>query len=91
MGENCRMSKTASAYRRDFLADKTPCWILRGCVEDACDTCIAFYDRARPCWEQDTLCKRLLDMESCFACEVYMLYARDPKPADRGTACAEGR
>ena len=85
------MDDEAPARRRDFWADKTPCWILRGCVEDACDTCDAFYDRARPCWEQETLCKRLLDMESCFACEVYRLYARQARPADKDAASAEGQ
>jgi hypothetical protein len=89
MGEICGMSRPASPRRGHFWSDKTPCWILRGCVEVACDTCVAFRNRARPCWEQDTLCKRLLDMESCYACVVYRLYAGQGKPAERGPAGAD--
>lgn len=85
------MEKGPRLRGEGFWADKTPCWVLAGCVEDACNSCVAFYDRTRPCWEQDTLCKKLLDTESCYACAVYRLYARKAQPADRGTACADVR
>jgi hypothetical protein len=85
------MGMQAPDRRKDFWADKTPCWIFRGCVAEACDTCPAFYDRSRPCWEQDTLCKRLLDMDSCFACEVYQRYAPSARPADKAAPFADAR
>lgn len=61
---------------KGFWADKAPCWKLRDCVPEACQQCEAYLDQSRPCWELDTLCKELLDIETCDCCRVYRCYAR---------------
>ncbi len=51
---------------------RTPCWVIRGCAAEARSVCPAYLNPSRPCWElDDTLCKKLLKIDSCFACEVY--------------------
>ena len=57
-----------------FWEGKTPCWAIRGCVAAARELCQATHDRSRPCWEQMSLCKQMFGIDTCFQCEVRLLY-----------------
>jgi len=57
-----------------FWQDKLPCWKIKGCPDAACRECAAYRNQDRPCWELDTLCRRLLGSRACRECEVYKLY-----------------
>jgi hypothetical protein len=48
---------------------------LRCCVSMGKESCVAYQDQSRPCWEHaDTLCKQLLGVDTCFSCEVWRRY-----------------
>ncbi len=72
---------------RDFWEGKTPCWDVMGCAPILKETCPAYLDRSRPCWDiPNTACDRLLGTEStCDVCTVYALYG---PPANHGAALA---
>ncbi len=58
-----------------FWADKTPCWVIRDCIPDARQKCPAYQDQSQPCWKvPNTLCKELVGIDTCFACQVFKLY-----------------
>ena len=66
--------------QNSFWADKQPCWAIRGCIPQARHLCRAYQDQSQPCWEQqDTLCKELFGLETCFVCDVFKRYAPVPK------------
>lgn len=56
-----------------------PCWKLKGCDESAKDNCMAFKDKARPCWATEKKC--LHPLPSCRDCPVYqrMVHCDDLK------------
>ncbi|MHC4481152.1 MAG: MerR family transcriptional regulator [Planctomycetota bacterium] len=79
------MRQKAGSAGRSFWADKTPCWVMRGCIPAARTRCAAYINRGRPCWEQDILCKQLFDIDTCFNCEVRERYGNGSEPvADCG-------
>ena len=58
-----------------FWTDKVPCWVIRKCISQARQQCGAYQDQSRPCWEhQDTLCKELFGLDTCFVCKVFKRY-----------------
>jgi len=66
--------ETLKTEEDGFWADKLPCWQIRGCPDAACRECVAYRKQDRPCWELDTICKRLLGSRTCRECEVFKLY-----------------
>ena len=67
--------------KSSFWDGKTPCWELRNCILEVCQTCPAYLDQSRPCWRiKGTLCKKLLDKSTCFVCEVYERYGSEEMP-----------
>ena len=68
-----------------FWAGKTPCWVMRGCIFEARHLCRAYQDQSLPCWEQKTLCKELLSIDTCFACQVFKEYGSAPGETDNRT------
>ena len=65
-----------------FWMGKTPCWVTRGCIPEARQLCRSYQDQSRPCWEENTLCKELFDMDTCSTCEVFKLYGGKQELAD---------
>ena len=52
------------------LLEYAPCWEIQGCPEDRRNTCSAYIDKSKPCWEvARTRCKSGIDCEKCI---VYM-------------------
>jgi hypothetical protein len=76
------MQKVDSVKCCGFWLDKEPCWVIRECIPEAREICIAYNDQTRPCWEQNTLCKELFDIDTCFGCEVYKRYCGKQEPDD---------
>lgn len=63
-----------------FWVDRIPCWIIRGCPPESRSLCSAYLDQSMPCWEHDdTLSKKYLDIDTCFACEVLQRYGSAEK------------
>ncbi len=74
------MEESSTSGSGNFWAGKIPCWVIRQCIPEACQTCSAYLDQSRPCWEiDDTLCKKLLGLDTCVSCEVYKLYGPEAK------------
>jgi MerR family transcriptional regulator/heat shock protein HspR len=49
------------------LLEYAPCWEIRGCPEDSRNSCKAFIDKSKPCWElARKRCKSGKDCDSCF-------------------------
>jgi MerR family transcriptional regulator, heat shock protein HspR len=48
------------------LLDYAPCWELTGCPEEGRESCSAYMERAKPCWE---LNRSICQKESSKACE----------------------
>ena len=64
------------AQAGQFWDGKEPCWVSRGCPPYAHRLCSAFQDQSKPCWQhEDTLCKKLLGVDTCFVCAVFRRYA----------------
>jgi hypothetical protein len=71
------VGKQKSADARGFWAGKTPCWRMRGCINEACFECVAYRDQSKACWEHpDTLCKHTLGVKTCFTCRVFQRYGQ---------------
>jgi hypothetical protein len=58
-----------------YWAGKTPCWVVRSCPDDVRRECQAFRQQDKPCWGQDTPCKRLLGAPTCLSCKIWLEYA----------------
>ena len=72
---NKAVASDNTVEKNNFWVDKTPCWVLRGCVAEARHECPAYLDQSRPCWELgDTLCKKLFGIDTCFVCDLYKRY-----------------
>ena len=69
------MIKTEEGKAGTFWEGKMPCWTIRDCIPAVRQICSAFFDQTRPCWKQETPCKRLLGVSTCFSCEVWKRYA----------------
>ena len=68
-----------------FWADKLACWQIRECAPEMCQTCGAYLDQSRPCWDTaDTPCKKLLGRDTCSFCDVLACYGtvQDADKAD---------
>ena len=52
------------------LLEYAPCWEIQVCPEEKRNTCSAYIDKSKPCWEvARTRCKSGIDCEKCI---VYM-------------------
>ena len=70
------------ARKGSFWRGKTPCWVMRECSAEARVLCPAYRRQSRPCWEEVCLCKKLLKIDTCFACEVFEKYGGEPTHSD---------
>lgn len=65
------------------LLDLTPCWEIRACPPETRESCSAFVDRTRPCWERArTACAR--ELQACESCEVYIQALRETEKRRQG-------
>jgi MerR family transcriptional regulator, heat shock protein HspR len=52
------------------LLEYAPCWEIQECPEDKRNTCSAYIDKSKPCWEvARTRCKSGIECDKCI---VYM-------------------
>ena len=74
----CGRAATRCPQKGGFWDGKVPCWQLRECIAELCDTCPAYIDQSRPCWLiENTPCKTLLDMSTCSVCIVHSRYGSE--------------
>jgi len=77
------MTERLASDPRGFWRDKELCWACRGCIAEACLSCVAYCDQSQPCWEhEDTLCKQM-GINTCFSCEVFKRYGSKGRPPSR--------
>lgn len=67
------------------LLELSPCWEIKQCPPEKRESCSAYTDRTRPCWERmDTACSK--EDNRCATCEVFisaMKEARERAAAER--------
>ncbi|PLX84357.1 MAG: MerR family transcriptional regulator [Desulfuromonas sp.] len=53
------------------LLELSPCWEIKNCPPEKRDSCSAYIDKTRPCWERmNTACAK--DNNQCETCEVFI-------------------
>ena len=86
------MADPADSDEGCFWTDKVPCWIIRTCSRETRCQCAAYLDQSRPCWEHDdTLTKKFLHLDTCFACDVFRRYGPPETPAQPSGENTNGR
>ncbi len=60
------------------LLELSPCWEIKNCPEEKRNSCSAYVDRTRPCWERaNTACAKA--KKHCENCEVYVSAMKEAK------------
>ncbi len=60
------------------LLELTPCWEIKKCPREKRDTCSAYVDRTKPCWERaNTACARAKNQ--CENCEIFVHAMREAR------------
>jgi len=79
------MKESEDNKKSSFWTDKTPCWVIRGCVVEARHRCNAYLNPSVPCWKQETLCKQFFDFCTCFTCDVFNRYCGRLEEIENGS------
>jgi len=65
-------SKKISIEGIKKLLDYAPCWEITGCSEERKNSCSAYIDRTKPCWELNRLICNTQSGRICEDCIVYV-------------------
>ena len=60
------------------LLNLSPCWEIKGCLDETREICSAYVDRTTPCWERANLaCAQKIGQ--CESCDVFIMAMKGTK------------